>query len=111
MEPSRFLADLPPELFGLAPKLPAAPAVRGPTIRRPPGSLPGEPHIEIEDDGPREPPPRRALPPARSGPVVDYSFDQRPEAAGTLARGTRVVHASLGEGRSSPPRAPALARR
>jgi DNA helicase-2/ATP-dependent DNA helicase PcrA len=97
MEPSRFLADLPPELFGLAPRLPAAPVARGPTIRRPPGSLPGEPHIEIDDEGAREPPPRRATP-VRSGPVVDYTFDQRPEAAATLARGSRVVHASLGEG-------------
>ena len=102
MEPSRFLADLPPELFGLASRVTpsaAPPAARGPTIRRPPGSLPGDPHIELEDDGARAaaPPPRR-MPAARSGPVVDYAFDQRPEAAGTIARGTRVVHASLGEG-------------
>ncbi|ABS24318.1 ATP-dependent helicase [Anaeromyxobacter sp. Fw109-5] len=98
MEPSRFLADLPPELFGLAPRLASAPAARGPVIRRPPGSLPGEPHIELEEDGPREPPPPRRPAAARAGPVVDYDFDQRPRAAGTIARGTRVAHESLGEG-------------
>ncbi|WP_243338250.1 ATP-dependent helicase [Anaeromyxobacter soli] len=100
MEPSRFLADLPPELFGLAHRIApsAAPAARGPVIRRPPGSLPGEPHIELEDDGPRETPPPRRTAPQRQGPVVDYSFDQRAETSGTLPRGTRVLHASLGEG-------------
>jgi DNA helicase-2/ATP-dependent DNA helicase PcrA len=98
MEPSRFLADLPPELFGLAPRLAAAPAARGPVIRRPPGSLPGEPHIELEEDGPRAPPSSRWPEAARPGPVTDYDFDQRPRAAGTIARGTRVAHDSLGEG-------------
>ncbi len=49
MEPSRFLAELPPELFGLpargAPV--AAPTLaRGPVVRRLPGALPDEPVIE-----------------------------------------------------------------
>ncbi|HET8538618.1 MAG TPA: UvrD-helicase domain-containing protein [Anaeromyxobacter sp.] len=112
MEPSRFLTDLPPALFGeavarevrarearAAPRPP--PQARGPVVRRHPGALPGEPHIEL--DGEAAPAPRLAAAPARRGgggePVVDYAFDQRPEAAARgLARGDRVLHASFGEG-------------
>jgi DNA helicase-2/ATP-dependent DNA helicase PcrA len=112
MEPSRFLTDLPPELFGeavarevRAREARAAqrppPQARGPIVRRHPGALPGEPHIEL--DGEAAPGPRLAgAAPRRGGggePVVDYDFDQRPEAAAVgLARGDRVLHASLGEG-------------
>jgi DNA helicase-2/ATP-dependent DNA helicase PcrA len=92
MEPSRFLTDLPPELFGesvarevRAREARAAPRAsvpaRPPVIRRHPGALPGEPHIELDAAG------------------GDYDFDQRPEAGRTpFARGDRVVHPSLGEG-------------
>jgi hypothetical protein len=31
-------------------------------------------------------------------PVVDYDFDQRPEAGRPFARGDHVIHPSLGEG-------------
>jgi DNA helicase-2/ATP-dependent DNA helicase PcrA len=82
-EPSRFLADLPPELFGLPARPPeAAPrAPRAPAIRRHPGALPGDPHIELDE------------------PPQDYAFDQRAEAApGAFRRGDRVAHATLGEG-------------
>ncbi len=114
MEPSRFLADLPPELFGEAvarevrarssPDFPrpaergwggedvAVP--RGPVIRRHPGALPQEPHIEL--DGADAPPARG--PDRPSEPVVDYEFDQRPETGRAFSRGDRVVHPSLGEG-------------
>jgi DNA helicase-2/ATP-dependent DNA helicase PcrA len=103
MEPSRFLSDLPPELFGDAvarqvrARDQAAP--RGPVIRRHPGALPDEPHIELDGAAPPEPGP----PPRRGGevpgePVVDYDFDQRPEAGRPFARGDRVSHPSLGEG-------------
>jgi DNA helicase-2/ATP-dependent DNA helicase PcrA len=103
MEPSRFLADLPPELFGLAAR-PATPVARAPLIRRHPGSLDGDPHIELDDDArPAAPapfaPPRRAAPPPSGEPTIDYSFDQRADAgARPFARGERVLHASLGEG-------------
>ncbi len=91
MEPSRFLTDLPPELFGesVAREVRArearaaqrAPSPRPPVIRRHPGALPGEPHIELDGAG------------------GDYDFDQRPEAGrAPFARGDRVVHPSLGEG-------------
>jgi len=93
-EPSRFLGDLPPELFGLPPKA-ARPAARAPLIRRHPGALPDEPFIEYDGDAAAaEPPVRRSR-----GPSVDYSYDQRsdsPRAA--FAAGDRVLHASLGEG-------------
>jgi DNA helicase-2/ATP-dependent DNA helicase PcrA len=113
MEPSRFLTDLPPELFGeavarevRAREARAAarpPQARGPVVRHHPGALPGEPHIELDGEAAARPGPRLAGVRARRGgadePVVDYDFDQRPEAiAGGLARGERVVHASLGEG-------------
>jgi DNA helicase-2/ATP-dependent DNA helicase PcrA len=102
MEPSRFLADLPPTLFGL-PAAPAAPAPRGPVIRRHPGALPGEPHIELDADGPEAPALPRLAPrgpsPHRGEPTVDYSFDQRAEAPRAPFRsGDRVLHATLGEG-------------
>lgn len=102
MEPSRFLADLPPELFGLpAARLqPAGP--RGPTIRRHPGALPGDPHIELDGEEPFEPVAPRSLTRRPAGePTIDYSFDQRPDAAAARAPfrpGDRVVHAQLGEG-------------
>jgi len=113
-EPSRFLADLPPELFGLAARPAAAPAPRGPVIRRHPGALEGEPHIEVDDEprepreqrfgarpapGPARPGPRAPRPPSGE-PTVDYSFDQRAEA-GRVAfpPGAIVEHPTLGEGR------------
>jgi DNA helicase-2/ATP-dependent DNA helicase PcrA len=87
-EPSRFLGDLPPELFGLAPRA-APPPPRGPVIRRHPGALPGEPHIELEEE---------PLPGAARGDIaVDYGFDQS-EGGGGFSRGSRVRHASFGEG-------------
>ena len=93
-EPSRFLGDLPQELFGLAAASPR-PAPAGPVIRRHPGALPGEPVIELEAEAPS--PPRRAR--TAAGPAIDYSYDQRPEAAGRpFAPGQRVMHATLGEG-------------
>ncbi len=113
MEPSRFLRDLPPELFGEAVAREvrareAAPAARPPLVRRLPGALEGEPHIEL--DGPEPVAPaagftvRRAAPRPGGGappgePSVDYSFDQRTEAGpAVLARGERVWHAAFGQG-------------
>jgi DNA helicase-2/ATP-dependent DNA helicase PcrA len=117
MEPSRFLSDLPPELFGaevaraVGARLPqdagtargwgageAAP--RGPVIRRHPGALPQEPHIELEDDAAPEEPsaPRGRAARAPGEPTVDYECDQRPEAGRGFVRGDRVVHPSLGSG-------------
>jgi DNA helicase-2/ATP-dependent DNA helicase PcrA len=86
-EPSRFLGDLPPELFGLPPRAaPAAP--RAPVIRRHPGALPGEPHIELDHE---------PLPGATRGEIaIDYGFDQT--EGGGLSRGTRVLHPAFGEG-------------
>jgi DNA helicase-2/ATP-dependent DNA helicase PcrA len=100
MEPSRFLADLPPELFGLSAAKLGAPAARGPVIRRPPGSLPGDPHIELDGEEPFEPvPPRSLTRGGGGGPTIDYSFDQRPDGPRAPFRpGERVVHATLGEG-------------
>jgi DNA helicase-2/ATP-dependent DNA helicase PcrA len=87
-EPSRFLGDLPPELFGLPPKA-ARPAARGPVVRRHPGALPGEPHIELEHE---------PLPGAAPGDIaIDYAFDQT-EGGGGFSRGSRVRHPSFGEG-------------
>ncbi len=107
-EPSRFLTDLPPELFGEAvarevrAREARAAAPRGPVIRRHPGSLPGDPHIELDGEAGeargrlRSP---RSAPGARAGPQVDYDFDQRPEAGqAAFARGALVRHESLGEG-------------
>ena len=111
MEPSRFLTDLPPELFGEAVARevrarearesfrPAA--ARPPAIRRHPGALPGEPHIELDPSTPgsqSEPSPRARVLHGPGEPVIDYGFDQRPAAQGALARGDRVVHPSLGSG-------------
>jgi DNA helicase-2/ATP-dependent DNA helicase PcrA len=103
MEPSRFLADLPPELFGLPGGMAPRPAARGPFIRRHPGALPGEPHIELDGEPTEEPTPPRSLSrPSRGEPTVDYSFDQRADVAGAARApfrpGERVAHASLGEG-------------
>jgi DNA helicase II / ATP-dependent DNA helicase PcrA len=79
-----------------------APVARPPLVRRHPGALEGEPHIELDgDDGVGAPAPARRPPSARppGEPRVDYEFDQRVERAGApLARGERVLHASLGEG-------------
>jgi DNA helicase II / ATP-dependent DNA helicase PcrA len=101
MEPSRFLTDLPPEVFGeaIAREVRArearAVAPRGPVVRRHPGALPGEPHIELDPSSPQ--------PAERSsrGPrvAIGYDFDQRPESSrAPFARGALVLHASLGEG-------------
>lgn len=113
--PSRFLRDLPPDLFGEAVAREVrsreqAPAARAPVVRRHPGSLEGEPHIELDgadgfegpgpgEGGPGRPPRRTSAGAGRGEPTVDYSFDQRAESAGApFARGERVVHPSLGEG-------------
>jgi DNA helicase-2/ATP-dependent DNA helicase PcrA len=112
MEPSRFLTDLPPELFGAAVarevrarEARASPAPGAPIVRRHPGALPGEPHIELDPSvaGAQGLPGARGRPAApraeRGEPVVDYAFDQRDEAAGApFARGERVLHPSLGDG-------------
>ena len=83
-EPSRFLGDLPPELFGLPSRPPPRPASTAPVVRRHRGALPGEPVIEY--DGSQD-------------PSVDDSFDQRPEAGrAPFTRGDMVTHPSLGEG-------------
>jgi DNA helicase-2/ATP-dependent DNA helicase PcrA len=84
-EPSRFLQDLPPELFGEAvarrvrdrerPRAVAMP----PRVRRHAGALQGEPHVELDAPG-------------------EYDFDQRPESARGFAPGQHVRHATLGEG-------------
>jgi DNA helicase-2/ATP-dependent DNA helicase PcrA len=79
-EPSRFLQDLPPELFGEAVarrvrERAPRPAAVPPRVRRPQG----EPRVELDDS-------------------VEYDFDQRPESARGFAPGQRVRHASLGEG-------------
>jgi DNA helicase-2/ATP-dependent DNA helicase PcrA len=100
MEPSRFLADLPPELFGLAARAPAAPvAPRAPIVRRHPGALPGEPHIEVDEEQAERPAAPRPRAAPRGEPTIDYELDQRPERAGRpFARGDAVVHDALGEG-------------
>jgi DNA helicase-2/ATP-dependent DNA helicase PcrA len=109
-EPSRFLRDLPPELFGEAVAREvraredrAAGAARPPLVRRHPGALDGEPHIELDGPELERPAPalasRPARTPARGGPWVDDSFDQRPEpGAAALSRGERVLHPTFGEG-------------
>ncbi len=100
MEPSRFLADLPPELFGLPAVPVASHAPRGPVIRRHPGALPGEPHIELDGDELAEPSPPRSLErPPRGEPTVDYSFDQRAGSPAAAFRpGERVTNPKFGEG-------------
>ena len=97
-EPSRFLGDLPPELFGLPSKPPARPAPTGPVVHRHPGALPGEPVIEYDGDESR-PAPRAPARGRSSGPSVDYSFDQRSEGMRpAFTSGDRVTHPSLGVG-------------
>ncbi|MGC4001185.1 MAG: 3'-5' exonuclease [Anaeromyxobacter sp.] len=113
MEPSRFLRDLPPELFGDAVARgvrahearraggydDAPPQARAPIIRRHPGALEGEPHYELDGEEVVRPPPRPRAVPSRGEPTVDYSFDQRGGPGGAaFARGERVVHGTLGEG-------------
>jgi DNA helicase-2/ATP-dependent DNA helicase PcrA len=100
MEPSRFLADLPPALFGLSATAPAPVVARGPLIRRHPGALADEPFIEVEEEPAEREPPRQRARPAGDGPTVDYSFDQRPETGGKpFTRGDTVAHEVLGEGK------------
>ena len=98
MEPSRFLADLPPELFGaaiarevrardgreVAPRPPAHPA--------PPRRAPGRAAHRARGAS------RTSAAHGEPRAVVDYEFDQRPEAGRPFARGDRVVHPSLGGG-------------
>jgi len=89
-EPSRFLGDLPPELFGLGGRVAATPPVaRGPVVRRQPGALPGDPHLELDAE-----PARGRTPGERS---IDYAFDQT-EGGGAFPRGARVRHQGFGEG-------------
>ncbi len=110
-EPSQFLGDLPPELFGLRPRPDAMARGAPPRIRRHPGALEGEPVIELDsDDGwdersPGSPPqplaPLRSVPARaaiRREPAVEYDLDQRQREDTGLAAGDRVVHSSLGEG-------------
>jgi DNA helicase-2/ATP-dependent DNA helicase PcrA len=90
MEPSRFLGDLRPELFGIQPgERPVAAAA--PRVRRHPGALPDEPVIELDDAPPPDVPDRLDL---------DFQFDQRPagEGARAFAAGARVRHSQFGEG-------------
>jgi len=102
-QPSRFLLDLPPELFGerIAREVRARESLargpRRPLVRQLPGALPGEPHIELDgDEGPAA---DGGSPPGGAGePTVDYSFDQRPDPGGGFARGARVRHGAFGEG-------------
>jgi len=103
MQPSRFLLDLPPELFGerIAREVRARESLaRGPgrpLVRRLPGALPGEPHIEL--DGDEDPPAAGGAVPGGREPTVDYSFDQRADPGGdAFARGARVRHGAFGEG-------------
>ena len=82
-EPSRFLGDLPPELFGLPskPARPIRPVAAAPVVRRHPGAMPGDPVIEYD------------------GQSIDYTYDQRPEGMRTaFTPGDRVTHPTLGEG-------------
>jgi len=104
-EPSRFLADLPPALFGLASRG-ATVRAEPPRIRRHPGALEGEPVIELDhadgfDGRSATQHPSAVLRSARtkSGgePTVEYELEEPPGTA-ALEPGDRVVHASLGEG-------------
>jgi DNA helicase II / ATP-dependent DNA helicase PcrA len=104
MPPSRFLQDLPPELFGelVAREVRAREArARGPVIRRQPGALPGEPHVELDgqEEVTLERPASAASRVPEREPIVDYSYDQRPDAAGgAFSPGARVHHRQFGEG-------------
>ena len=109
-EPSQFLGDLSPELFGLPARADPARAA-APRIRRHPGALEGEPVIELDGgdgwhgpdagSGPRRFAPLRSAPARASHEgehAVEYDADERPHDDARLAPGARVVHASLGEG-------------
>ena len=94
MEPSRFLADLPPELFGLKAGRPGRPPPRRRAARwsaATPAPCPATRTSRWTSEAGRRA--RRARrraaprPPAPAGraagprePTVDYDFDQRPEA-------------------------------
>jgi DNA helicase-2/ATP-dependent DNA helicase PcrA len=86
-EPSRFLQDLPPELFGADVARRVRDRERGQRVRpaaAPPrihraGVRSSEPEIDLD-------------------PPVDFDFDQRPESARGFAPGQRVSHSTLGEG-------------
>ena len=99
MEPSRFLADLPPALFGLTSR-----AGRGPAAARPGDPAPPRRAARASRTSRWTTRPRREATPraARSrgeGPSVDYSFDQRPEAAARpFTRGDTVVARGAGRG-------------
>jgi ATP-dependent DNA helicase UvrD/PcrA len=124
-EPSRFLGDLPPELFGLAARPAAtparAPAAAPPRIRRHATAVEGDPVIELDEaDGwedpstPARPAGLRSGPPSGPGPSpsvraersAQRGVEARPDprivydddADGALSPGDRVAHASLGEG-------------
>ncbi|HTP24581.1 MAG TPA: UvrD-helicase domain-containing protein [Anaeromyxobacteraceae bacterium] len=100
--PSRFLGDLPPELFGLpgARETRAAP----PRLHRHPGAVESDPIIELDElDGwhAGRPPSSSFTVPPRRPPKQDASdldLDQRPPEEKRLKPGDRVLHASLGEG-------------
>jgi DNA helicase-2/ATP-dependent DNA helicase PcrA len=127
-EPSRFLGDLRPELFGLPPSARASPTIgarRGyperadrcpgaepgrpapPRIRRHPGALEGEPVIELDGEPfadpeaearARRPPPRLSSGRPGAARAEPHVEYDDVPAPGSLAPGDRVVHASLGEG-------------
>jgi DNA helicase-2/ATP-dependent DNA helicase PcrA len=93
--PSRFLADVPRELFGFDLPSRASEGPPGPPAR--PGAA-GEPYVELDDS---------------DGFTVDVEFDQRPPherrrgpsayspplpGQGRITAGMRVRHANLGEG-------------
>jgi DNA helicase-2/ATP-dependent DNA helicase PcrA len=71
------------------------PPARPPTIRRFPGALPGEPHVELDvDEASARPAGGLAR---RAARAEEPDLDQRPDAE-RLAVGARVSHPALGEG-------------
>ncbi len=114
-EPSRFLAEIPVELFGeeVARQARARAEPAPPRIRRHPGALPGEPIIELDPgDGFGEASPLRAAnsprpSPREAGrgrtaahgePTVVYDDGVAPLGGAAFSAGDRVRHPSLGEG-------------